>query len=333
MVMIFILAGTFLTTVGRGQSVERPLGERLTAAKKLVETSEKYLHHSHLRRGMKGYGLTVLAETEIVRFDVEIVSVMTKWGPHQDVIFARLSGHGLEKTGIIQGMSGSPCYIRDDGRDKMIGAVAYAWSGQKEPQCGIQPITQMLATAGMGLETTTRPATQPESRPGTFVSGSGISRSSLLAAALDPRKLDFSTIALLSRPKRGGPAGPQLIPLGTPLMVSGASARAMEFLTEALGPAGMIPVQTGGMSPAVAAAARDAKLAPGSAVSIPMVTGDANYSAVGTVTDIVGDRVFAFGHGFYGDGAVELPMGPAYVNTVVASLFASFKVSSDLVMK
>jgi len=82
------------------------MDQRLEAARQFVDASDRYLHHSHLRRGMKGYGLTVFAGTEIVRFDVEIVSVMANFGPHQDVILARLSGHGLEQTGIIAGMSG-----------------------------------------------------------------------------------------------------------------------------------------------------------------------------------------------------------------------------------
>ena len=74
---------------------------RLEAARRYVEKSDRYLHHSKLRRGMKGYGLTVLAGTEIVRFDAEIVSVMTRRGAHQDVILARLSGQGLKETGVV----------------------------------------------------------------------------------------------------------------------------------------------------------------------------------------------------------------------------------------
>jgi len=317
--------------MGNGaESVEGPLGERLSAAKRYVETSDRYLHHSNLRRGMKGHGLTVLSGTEIVRFDVDIVSVMTKWGPHQDVIFAKLSGCGLEKTGVIQGMSGSPCYVRHDGREKMIGAVAYAWSAQKEAQCGIQPITQMLAIAGIGTPAPTQPATRPQSRPETLASEQRIAPTDLVADVLDPRKLDFARISLPRGLRRSQTSPSQLIPLGIPLMVSSASGRAMQFLTEALGPVGIVPVQGGGLAPARGQIVRDAKLAPGSAMSLPMVTGDANYSALGTVTDVIGDRVLAFGHGLYGDGEVSLPMGPGYVNTVVSSLFASFKVSSDL---
>src|ERR1035437_9841156 len=124
--------------------------DAMAAARKYVaEHSDRYLDHNKLARGMKGYGLTVMEGTKIEKFEVEIISVMTRWGPHQDVILARCTGLGLEKSGIIAGMSGSPIYIKDtDGKDKMIGALAFGWNWPKEPVTGIQPITQMFAMDG-----------------------------------------------------------------------------------------------------------------------------------------------------------------------------------------
>ena len=55
------------------------------------------------------------------------------------MVLCRLSGLGLEKTGVIAGMSGSPIYI--DG--KLLGAVAYAWPYGKEPIAGVTPFCQM----------------------------------------------------------------------------------------------------------------------------------------------------------------------------------------------
>ena len=319
----------------------QPTDERLAAAERFVRNSDRYLHHNALRRGMKGYGLTVLAGTKPVRFDVEIISVMTRWGPHQDVILAKLSGQNLEKTGVISGMSGSPCYIRHEGRDKLIGAVAYGWTAQIEPLCGIQPITQMLTVAGepRRAEPRTRPAetptTRPASGPASAPTGAhttyGHVPSEFLAAVLDPQKRDFSRLALPTRrdfPPEG--EGPRLGPLLTPLSVSGVGRRAIGRLTEAFRPLGMIPVRAGGLSPAESQAAADAKLVPGAAIAVPLVTGDADFSAVGTVTDIVNGRVLAFGHGFFADGDVSLPMGPGYIHTVMPGLFGSFKLSSTL---
>ncbi|HMF09548.1 MAG TPA: SpoIVB peptidase S55 domain-containing protein, partial [Thermoanaerobaculia bacterium] len=72
--------------------------------------------------GMKGYGLSDLGDGKgVQRFDVEIVGVLKSYAPKQDLILARiLNDEGLNKTGIIAGMSGSPIYI--DG--KLIGALA-----------------------------------------------------------------------------------------------------------------------------------------------------------------------------------------------------------------
>jgi len=324
---------------GRGQASAAPgsMDERLAAAKRLVLGSDKYLYHLKLRRGMTGYGLTVMAGTKISRFNVEIVSVMTDFGPHQDVILAKLSGLGLKKSGIIAGMSGSPCYIRQDGKDKLIGAVAYGWLGQKEPLCGIQPIVQMLAVAD--LPGVTRPTTQPATQPATDGSaspgrGPAMGRNALIRAVLDPRKLDFSRLVMppfsaRSRIGLAGSATPRLAPLAIPLSISG-SGRAVALLGDALVPAGIVPLQAGGLPAAQARAVKTAKLVPGGAIAVSLVTGDANYSAVGTVTDIIGGRLLAFGHSFQAQGQTKLPIGPAYVNTIVSTLMRSFKLASGL---
>ena len=61
---------------------------------------------------------------------------------------------------------------------------------------------------------------------------------------------------------------------------------------------------------------------------MPFVAGNASWSAIGTVTDVIGDRVIGFGHAFYGMGDLELPIAPAYVHTVVPGMLQSFKLSS-----
>src|SRR5262249_51899809 len=74
--------------------------------------------------GMKGYGVSDFGDGHgIQRFDVEILGLLRRYAPRQDLILARVSGAGLENSGIIAGMSGSPIYI--DG--KLVGALAYGW--------------------------------------------------------------------------------------------------------------------------------------------------------------------------------------------------------------
>lgn len=304
--------------------------ERMAAAKQYVDESDNYLHHSQLRRGMTGYGLTVMAGTKIERFEFEVVSVMKQWGPHQDAILARLSGLGLEKTGIVAGMSGSPCYVRHDGKDKLIGAVAFGWSTPKEPLCGLQPITQMLASAGVPASLEPQPTTAPAAtRPVTGVVWAEAS-AELLKAVLEPEKRDFARMILPKRSASELTVSPKMVPLPMPVMTAGLTDQSMARLTEDLAFAGMVPVAAGSAAPGEAD--KTVKLEPGSAIAIPMVTGDGGirYAPVGTVTEVIGDKVLAFGHAFEGQGDCELPMGTAYVHTVVSSVVRSFKLASPL---
>ncbi len=93
-----------------------------------------------LKPGMKGTGLSVFYGTDIKEFGVEVVDIMRNVSPRGDLILCRLSGQGLEQSGIVAGMSGSPVYI--DG--KLIGAVALGWSFAREPLAGITPAAEML---------------------------------------------------------------------------------------------------------------------------------------------------------------------------------------------
>ncbi len=319
------------THLAAAQQPAQSADTRLRRAEAFVERSDLYLHQSALRRGMTGYGLTVVSGTAVEKFDVTIVSVLRNFsGPHHDVILCELSGKPLEKTGVSEGMSGSPVFVRDpaDGRDKMIGAVAYSWPLQKEAVCGVQPIAQMLATEGVPLGGA---GAEPATRPSRASSGAG-SDPGFLRAVLSPEKIDFVRLALPMRLRDPQPshAEPRLAPLVTPVMVGGASSRTLALAEKIFAGTGLVPVQAGGVGQAEARAAADVKLAPGMAVSIPLVSGDADWTAVGTVTEVIGEHVLALGHSCFGEGEVELPMGPAYVHTVVSSIRSSFKVGSTL---
>ena len=90
--------------------------------------------------------------TKIARFNVEVISVLKDFnpktdglGPNTDIVLIRCSGQNLEHTGAIEGMSGSPIYLKDDtGKYRMIGAFAYGWPLAKDPIGGVQTIEQML---------------------------------------------------------------------------------------------------------------------------------------------------------------------------------------------
>ena len=74
-----------------------------------------------LKPGMTGYGLTVMKGTATERFQVAIISVVKNASPGRDMVICRVDGLGLEKSGVIAGMSGSPVYIDE----KLVGAIAF----------------------------------------------------------------------------------------------------------------------------------------------------------------------------------------------------------------
>ncbi|MCE7960315.1 MAG: hypothetical protein DYH06_20630, partial [Acidobacteria bacterium ACB2] len=89
---------------------------------------------------MKGYGLSVFSGRSIERFDVEVVGVVPRAAPDRAQILVRVSGKGLEESGVVAGMSGSPVYL--EGR--LAGAVASGWGFAKLPIAGVTPIESML---------------------------------------------------------------------------------------------------------------------------------------------------------------------------------------------
>jgi len=76
--------------------------------------------------------------------------------------------------------------------------------------------------------------------------------------------------------------------------------------------------------------AEDVQLTPGACLAVPLVTGDIEMEVIGTVTEVVGDKVYGIGHSLLGYGVIDLPMATAKVHTVVSRLLRSFKFASAL---
>jgi len=312
------------------------------AAPGVVRASEapdraRYMGVEELRPGMKGFGRTVLSGTQIVTFDVEIVSVMRNaFFAGQDVILVRCKGAGLEHTGIIGGMSGSPVYITDENgqNPRMVGAVAFGWTFNKDPICGVQPIYQMLAIEGVSA---TRPATRPSASQRTASRAATARTSSVRPPLGGPLTWEQSRFAIPAALGAGAPlaAGTgtsadeaSLRPLATPVMVAGASPRTLAYLRERLETSGFEPVPSGGF--ADGAEAQHTRLEPGSVLCVPLMRGDMQMTALGTCTEVIGEKALGFGHAFFAEGPVELPMAAGAVHTVIPSVMRSTKLGSAL---
>jgi hypothetical protein len=80
-----------------------------------------------------------------------------------------------------------------------------------------------------------------------------------------------------------------------------------------------------GSSATATAPEKEDELEAGAMVASILVDGDATLAAGGTVTEVRGDSVWAFGHPFLGAGAIVMPLARAHVVAVLPSLMSSFK--------
>lgn len=121
----------------------------------------------------------------------------------------------------------------------------------------------------------------------------------------------------------------RLIPVASPVIVSGMGKRGFDNLKEALEPHHFRPVLFLGSnkneeSPGYVI------LKPGSAVAVQMVSGDYQVSAIGTVTLVDGDHFLAFGHSFTNKGKVDYLAYQAQILHTIKSQVMSFKIGLPL---
>ena len=245
--------------------------------------------------------------------------------PQSNRIVFRGTCERFKRFGVLAGMSGSPCYI--DGR--LIGALAYGGFGEKEPIGGITPIEEMLRV----LEAPT--ASQSKRASGGLFAAQ--------AAGLEPYLDERGRFRL---PVQTDPVG-NLGGRGTEFEVSGAASAMNPLLSRFAGaklsPIPLCLVSSSGHVSALAAELgfvsagsgsshaveiSPDKLRPGCPLGEAMITGDLNWSGMGTLTYIDGDTILAYGHPSFGGGSVSYPMCSGIVHTGVPSYFYNYKISS-----
>jgi hypothetical protein len=265
---------------------------------------------AQVKPGMKGRGRSVFQGQTIEEFEAEILGVLENVQPKRSVILARLKGRGLESTGVISGMSGSPVYVEG----KLIGAVAYSFSFQKEPIAGITPIEEMLAIGKAPEE------------PRAAVSSPLVIRE---GDSLEDLAAGFLRAWSASPAQRPAAAAPALTRLELPLVFGGFGAGVFERAREFFGPLGFRAVRAGSAAQAPPGQApAGPSLREGDAVGIQLVGGDLDVSAIGTATYVDGNKVLAFGHPAYNLGAVDYAMTRANVIAVMPSLESSSKLAT-----
>jgi hypothetical protein len=260
-------------------------------------------HLKDIKPGMTGTAWTVFEGMDPEPVPIEIVGVWKNGsGPRQDVILAKMGGKA-KITNVAAGMSGSPVYI--DG--KLVGAVALRMSVfSPDAVCGITPIELMLEIPEFDQS---RPmdARTPDKPNANKASASAIPGD------------------LLSRINA---ASPMMMPIDTPLVLSGFSAQTINAFSPFFSQMGITAVQGGsGAGPLTAKPVAGWKdsLNPGEAVSGVLVSGDMSATGMGTVTYNDGKKILAFGHPFFNLGPLDMPMAKSEILMVLSSAFQPTK--------
>ena len=284
---------------------QEPLAASSAEAAPAADLDGDEIGVDEVARGQTGYGLSVFAGSEPERFGVEVVGVLREMDPGTSFIVARLSGKGLEESGVVAGMSGSPVYIDD----RLAGAVAYSWAFTSEALALITPIAAMRQLSALD--------------PGAAAGGSlGLS------APGAPAPFERAVEQILEPPEDVGEAVREVVAeqLGALLAPSDLGGRGASIATLGFGE----PVRRMlAAAPAGRAEASDVpELGAGSAVAGVLIDGDLKLAVGGTVTRVEDGEVLAMGHPYLGVGPLGVPMATVEVVGVVPRLNSSTRLSN-----
>jgi hypothetical protein len=250
-----------------------------------------------LKPGQQGEVWTVFRGTEPESFTVEVVGVLRNaLGPGKSLIVCELTDPRVQKMGAVAGMSGSPLYI--DGR--LAGALSYQIQRfETVRHAGFTPAADLA-------EVRDRASRQPSH----LVAGTSTES---MYQSMQP----VFTLGGLS-PMVADLFAPQFSALGLSAMALGGST------------------QGATSQPAVAELQSESSrlererpmLRPGAAVAVALATGDITLAGTGTVSQVDGLQVTAFGHPMLSLGDVDLPMCAAEIVAILPSQMHSIKIAN-----
>ena len=280
-----------------------------------------------IKKGMKGYGLTVFSGTQPEKFGVEVIDVLQNFRPHQELILVKTIHPRLDIAKVVAGMSGSPIYL--DG--KMAGAYAYGWTFGAEPVAGVTPIRCMLDEMdrplpkiidGWRLDLNGGPA----STKTTPVAMRGGGRFKGQLEHYDV-KAHAEALARTTAATTTGTAA--LRPVATPLLLGGMTGSSMQMAKDLFTPLGLEPMEAGGGGGGDEPDA-PTRFVDGGAIGVQLISGDMSAMGLGTVTRVEGDKLAAFGHPMMESGVTSLPTAIGKVAWFLASDYRSFKLGAPV---
>lgn len=310
-----------------------------------AQQGSQFFPVSQVRPGMKGVGRTIFEGNQVQEFQVELLGVAKGiLAPKHDAILARLSGPTVDKTGVVEGMSGSPVYV--DG--KLLGAIAISFPYEKEPYTLITPIEDMLAVtpaahrnlalaeapASAALEMPWYDGAAPTFQATATGASTGASQGTINRWIPDNPSQSWADLASrwvsewAGRWAEGVSGGRFRLPL----RFSGFDNQVISRYTPVLNAMGFDPMQAATMAAGTSSAEDENSTAaadgvtPGTMISLVLVRGDLNLNADCTVTYRNGNQLYACGHPVLSLGPAQLPFAPARVLATIPSLAASFKI-------
>lgn len=279
-----------------------------------------------IKEGQKGYGLTVFKGTEPEKFDVEVIGVLHKFRPNQDLVLVKTMHERLQIAHTVAGMSGSPIYL--DG--KMIGAYAYGWTFGSEAIAGVTPIKNMLGEMA-------RPIPPELLKPLLPSPKVPHPKRADLDAVWDGALADYDVkkhaeqIGAKVAPNLKPPSGTSLAAASTPVLLSGLGERSAETLSSMLAPMGFDTQQGGGTGAGKPDPNAPQHYVDGGAIGVQLIRGDISAMGLGTVTRVEGEKLVAFGHPMMQGGISLLPTAIGRVHWIMASAQRSFKIGEPVV--
>ncbi len=281
-----------------------------------------HIDPSEIKRGMRGYGLTVFQGTKIERFDVEVVSVMKNFQPGRDAILIMCDDPRFDLAKGVQGVSGSPVFFNE----RLAGAMAFGWPYGVQPLYGVTPIRQMLDVQKTGIAS--KKSLESDRRASMTFDKSyyeNLMRETLLT------KEDLTRVAkaaglIKSDLHLNQSKGPVSL-LSPSLTVNGLNSQALAVFQEAI-PG--LSLATGLSAGSGDEGNSEVTLERGSAITVPLITGDLNSAVLGTVTEVIDGNVYAFGHAWNSTGQSAWPMATGYIHTFVNRNNISFKLGTAM---
>lgn len=264
---------------------------------------------SEIKPGMIGEGKTIFKGTEIETFKFKVLGVLEKFVPDKNLIIVELESPVLAEAGIIAGMSGSPAYI--DG--KIIGSISYGFAFSKRPIGGVTPIEDIIKTDEYNNPTFSIDISDIKIQ---FDKENIKYISDFLQKEL-ARRINFTPDAALA-------------PIRLLGIQKGMDPAVLSSLTPLLSPAGSFKDFNRDQFDArnLKIDRKMFEINAADAAAIPLIRGDFEYSASGTVTYVKGNKVYMFGHPFFNLGTVDFPLHKAEVISVVPSYQTSFKITA-----